>query len=126
VGDKLRTVVLVGALQIAGCALLTDSAPPEECWFLEGQPFRFEAAATLRDLDMAPPSGKYDALRVRAWITAEPVDLWRTGEFTKAICTQVIADGMPLTKEFIEQMGSDIGWNSWPPGQVPTRGGDDG
>lgn len=77
-----------GVAQLGGA----PTPPVDDCWFLEGEAIGQEGYTTLGELGMSGRDGRWDDVRVYAWITENQIDLWGGAEMTRAVCT---ANGRP-------------------------------
>ena len=108
-----RLVSCIACSILAGCSSImnpfsTMPPIPEDCWFLEDQTVGFSGPTTLGALGMSGQDGRWDHVRVYAWITKDRIDLWGGAELTQAVCA-VTED-----RAFIAENDAAVVWNEYP------------
>jgi hypothetical protein len=110
-----KLVIAAVAVMASACGAASElgivPTPPTQdagCWFLADEPIGWAGYTTLGELGMGGRDGRWNGVRVYAWITENRIDLWGGAELTQAVCT--VTDD----PEYIEQLGGSIGWNEYP------------
>jgi hypothetical protein len=87
---RVTLLFLVIAVAAVACEPVVVGTAPPECEFPPGVALSFAGDTTLGEVGLAAPGG--EALRARAWITADPILFESAGTTTRVVCA-ALEDG---------------------------------